>query len=340
MPWLRIGNPVRIGPILFFDYPSDDLPVTLGADDRDRLDRVKRAYLTWPEQEEVRSVVVAAVDAWSPLRPLRDDERALVRRAGYALAFSSLAFGYHNPVLPCSSDNFLLYHQMLDGTGGTAVRSGRKLMGFSDGVKMQFVCPPWTPTSLVPTRPQDDFVTPLGQLIDRDGTRELRRLWLALESFFYALTDNEMYKGLWRLVHLNIALESLLNFSDRHQFVSQIGKWTGPYSRGTETVTLFKGPGEYTLAQRWASDFYAVRNSLVHGDIDTQSDTLVFWRGVRPHAEIAVRVFRMCVRELLATYVQGPEAHGGQPMRIADIDFDDWVLDADDAGAAERRKPG
>ena len=35
----------------------------------------------------------------------------------------------------------------------------------------------------------------------------MRRLWLALESFLYALTDNEMSKGLWQLVHLNIAFD-------------------------------------------------------------------------------------------------------------------------------------
>ncbi|UGS36108.1 hypothetical protein DSM104329_02508 [Capillimicrobium parvum] len=340
MPWLRIGDPVQLGPVLFFDYPADDLPVTLSTVDRDRLDRVKRAYLTWPEQDEVRSIVVATIDSSFSLRPLTDDERTLVRRAGYALAFSSLAFGYHNPVLPCSSDNFLLYHQMLDGSGGIAVQSGRKLTGFGDGVKMKFVCPPWTPTSLVPTRPDNDFVTSLGLLISRDDAAELRRLWLALESFFYALTDNEMYKGLWRLVHLNIALEALLDFANRREFVARIGKWVDPYSRGAETVSLFNGPGQYTLAQQWASDFYNVRNALVHGHIDTPADTLLFWRGVRPHAEIAVRVFRMCVREILATYVRGPASYGGQPVRIGDIDFDDWILDNDDPDVVERRPGG
>lgn len=101
-----------------------------------------------------------------------------------------------------------------------AVQTGRQLMAFSEADLIRFVRAPWTPSDSVPTRPRKDFIAPLSELIERDDESALRRLWLALESFFYALTDNEMSKGLWQLVHLNIAFEALLNFGNREEFVS------------------------------------------------------------------------------------------------------------------------
>ena len=327
MPWVRLGDPVTIGAVVFFDYPGETIPIALTAADRTLLDRLKALYRTWPEQDEVPSIVVAAIDTSAPLRPITDEERALVNRAGYALAFACLAHGYHAPFAGCSADNFLLFHQNFDGSPGMAVQTGRKLMAFSDADLIRFVCAPWTPSELVPTRPDKDFITPLSELIERDDEATLRRLWLALESFFYALTNSEMSKGLWQLVHLNIAFEALLNFSNRNEFVKRVGRLCEPYCRLTERVTLFQDEGErdYSLVQIWASEFYEIRNALVHGKPDATLPR--FWRDLRSHSEIAVRVFRTCVRERLAEYVPGPEWLGGQPIRIVDIDFDGWVLD-------------
>ena len=337
MPWVLLGEPVTIGPVVFFDYPGETTPVTLSAADRAHLDRLKALYRTWPAQDEVPSIVIAAIDASAALRPLTEPERALVRRAGHALAFACLAHGYHAPFAGCSADNFLLFHQNFDGSPGIAVQTGRKLMGFSDAHLLRFVCAPWTPSELVPTRPNDDFVAPLVELIGRDDDANLRRLWLALESFFHALTDNEMSKGLWQLVHLNIAFEALLNFRDRKQFVSRVGRLCAPYCRRTERVALFadQGDRDYSLVQIWASDFYEIRNALVHGKPDAALP--LFWRDVRSHSEIAVRVFRMCVRERLAKYVPAPEVLGRQPIRIVDSDFDGWALD-ERADAVLRRR--
>ena len=67
MPWVRLGDPVTIGPVVFFDYPGETIPVSLSAADRDRLGRLKALYRTWPEQDEVPSIVVAAIDA-APMR--------------------------------------------------------------------------------------------------------------------------------------------------------------------------------------------------------------------------------------------------------------------------------
>lgn len=323
MPWIKLGDPVSIGPVTFFDYPAEDVPVALDTADRARLDELKALYRTWPAQDEISTMVVAAFDASAPLRPLADDERLLVRRTGHALAFACLAHGYHAPFAGCSSDNFLLYHQNFDGSSGMAVQTGRKLIGFSDAKLMRFVCPPWTPSELVPARPDKDFVKPLSAVITREDDPALRRLWLALESFFYALTDSEMSKGLWQLVHLTIAFEALLNFRSRREFVQRVGRLCAPYCERTERATLFDEPGDYTLVQMWASDYYEIRNALVHGKPD--ANLPLRWRGGPTHAEIAVRVFRMCVRERLAGYVPGPEALGGQPLRFLDIDFDEWV---------------
>lgn len=92
---------------------------------------------------------------------------------------------------------------------------------------------------------------------------------------------------------------------------------------------------DYSLVQIWASEFHKIRNALVHGKPDATLPR--FWRDLRSHSEIAVRVFRMCVRERLVEYVPGPVWRGGQPIQIVDIDFDGWVLDERAASVLRRR---
>jgi hypothetical protein len=183
MPWVPLGDPVTIGPVVFFDYPGEAIPVSLTSAARTRLDRLKALYRTWPEQDEVPSIVVATIDASAPLRPITDEERALVNRAGYALAFACLGHGYHAPFAGCSADNFLLFHQKFDGSSGIAVHTGRKMMAFTDANLLRSVCAPWMPAELVPTRRDQDFIATLSELIERDAKPALRRLWPALESF-------------------------------------------------------------------------------------------------------------------------------------------------------------
>jgi hypothetical protein len=92
----------------------------------------------------------------------------------------------------------------------------------------------------------------------------------------------------------------------------------------TETASLFREEASYNRAQLWASDFYGVRNDLVHGKPDAEAASPL--AGIRLHEEIALRVFRMCVRERLAEYVPGNPARGGEPDELSDLGFDDWVV--------------
>jgi len=338
MPWCRVGKPIQVGPVTFFDYPGDGSPHDLAEADRCSLDSLKSAYRTWPEQDEVTSLVVATFDTAHPLRTATDDERALVQRAVYALAFSCLAYGYHHPYLTCCADNFILYHQNFDpSTDAIAVESGRALQHFTDSTMVRFVRPTWLLDLGAPVQPAEEFLKPLSAVIEQDDPG-LRRLWLAIESYVYALTDHEMSRPIWRYVHLAIAFEALLNFSSRSEFVRKIGLLCRPYEyRARETVELFrsKGPQEYSIVQIWAAEFYDIRNDLVHGKPDFKVP--VYWRDVRRHLEIANHVFRMCVRERLAEHVPGPAARGGQPIRLADCDFEEGVLDDQDPAVVHRR---
>lgn len=336
MPWARIGDPVTLGSVTFFDYPGEDVEALLSPEDRSFLDRIKPAYVTWPDQQEVKTLVLAVIDTEHPLRELSRNERRVVDRAGHALAFACLAHGYHHPFLQCSSDNFLLYHQLFDGSPGMAVQFRTGLHAFSDASLLRFVCPPWAPSALTPIRPHEGFTAGLAPLLARSEEPAIRRLWLALESFFYAMTDSEMSKGTWRLMHLNVAFEALLNFGNSKQFVSRIGSLYAPYARQHEPATLFDDKtANYNLAELWAYDFYSVRNRIVHGD--ARADVALFWRDIRSHDEIAVRLFRICVLETLAKLV-GEEVLGGPALRIVDSGFDDWIVNDSDPHVVQRRK--
>jgi hypothetical protein len=328
MPWVRVGQPRRCGGVTFFDYPSDHAP-EFDARDRRRISNVIRPYHRFLASKPVESVVVASYDPIEPLRRLGDDERSVVRRAAHALAFSSVAYDYFRGYAVLSSDNFLLYHQMLEGDGSEiAVESGRKLIGGLKTAALNITAPPWVPESEVPAAADEDFLDPLGKVLELREPVGLR-LWLALESYYYAMTDAEMARPLWRLAHLAMAFEALLNFESKKQFVDRIGRLCRPFcAAGTTSKLRFGGDyveDKWLVPQLWAYDFYDLRNRLVHGkpgDVDTR------WKGGRWHVEIASRVLRSCVRERLRELVPNFDWESRVGARILLAGLDRWMLES------------
>lgn len=347
LPWVQLKSPVRVGPVTFFslvrDEPLDlapDIAVVSKADER-RLRNLARCYRRWPDQAHVPAITVAVRDADAPLRGLTDRERLHVRRATWALAFTTVSKSYFASYDALSSDNFVVYHQNITGNATTiAVHAGRNISGPHLTRSLKMVAPPYAPDCRRAIAADRRLLELLGPWVVQNRP-EHRRLWGALEQYLHAMTDSEMYDPRWRVVQLTAALQGLLRARDQVGVVRKLGPLCAPYCgedrRETRTLKLGRSEedGPWFLPQLWAYDVHDVRNPTAHGDALYEAP--LTWEGGLRHDAIASRVLRACVREKLLETMTFDNELGPFRTRVFEMDLDDWMRDGQSTRRRRRR---
>lgn len=313
MPWADLGVPMRIGPFQFVPWSKVSV-----------VDEGVREYLEGyfgrhidHFGKPVDSVTLVLHDShdftpssYSPHDQPRDAVDAFIFSTIGPPVVAAVAANDRNLAPPTADRYQLLQQNFRPGDEDVAVKVGGSTHG-GRIAKINFP-KPWDLGGAFAI-PDDDMAFALGQLMDARAPQGVRvRIFRALEWFRLAHTVGDGASEFSKVVMMATAFEILLQFPDRLKrwhFVTTIDSLL----RRPETLTTtLNAPGGSTqtvgLPAAWASDFYRLRNQIVHGDVVALED-LRFYQWIS-HLVVADVVFWQCVASEL--YRSG---HLGESVR-------------------------
>jgi len=298
MPWADLGTPLRIGPFQFVPWSSLSV-VDSGI--RDYLDTYFGRHVDHFGRV-VDSVAILLHDshdftpsAYRPYEQPRDAADALIFSTIAPQVVAAMRANDQSLAPPTANRYQLVKQNFWPGDEDVAVRVGDSVHA---GRIERITFPvPWGVGGSF-ALPDEDMAGALGELLTSTAPSDLRvRMFRALEWFRVAHTVGDGTSDFSKVAMMATAFEILLQFPrgrKRWFFVNKIESLLRRPETMTTTVNDPQGqPCTVGRPAEWASDFYRLRNRVVHGD-ELQSADLRF-DGWITHLIVADVVFWQCV---------------------------------------------
>ncbi len=284
MPWAEIRDPLKLGPITFWNYEAKVEELVPDGAIRDHLKKMLRCYVD-TSGSPVRGITMISHGA-TDFRVLTRDEQLAVQSACDALLFSVIypqeADCYRLKRwdwAPPSSDRFRFYLQTFTlGHDYVTVRAG--VISDIRMLKELRFHQPWEVGGSSTSAP-DELIAAFDAVFAPSFPEDdRRRIFRSLEWFRMAQSQSDQVHTLVKVVMMATAFETLLAVGgerEKAKFIRQavedrLGhakmltdtrmEWSPPF-RGQPRI---QQPVTLTKAAWWAQDFYSMRSDITHGD--------------------------------------------------------------------------
>ncbi len=309
LPWIQTKRSLCIGPIRFWPYCAEAEQRIKAQEIRDHLTRYFRSFVDH-QGRPVGSITVCSYSD-ADFRCLEDFEYRELRRAVDVMIFATIAPQVKTTVCannrsmgPPSADIYELVTQNFQpGSDHVAVHAGTvKSGGWRIG---EIIFPkPWATGGTLGT-PDEELAKGFDKCFSPEFSVDIReRLFRSLEWFRMAHIEGGQVSELSKVVMMATGFEILLQFprkGKRQHFMDYMKKKVTSDKFIKDTRITDKGDKlNLSLVEWWASDFYELRNRIVHGDQVPESDLI--YRDWITHLIVADLVFLECVKRELFEY--------------------------------------
>jgi hypothetical protein len=311
LPWLSTGDPIRIGPFVFWSFDKQGQARFNDPSIVSHLKKIFSSYVvgaSWPE-EGYRFVPVADVTVVSEENT---DLRKIPNLPHISMARDALTFACIDRAIDqgsfyrCTAETFEIAR--LDFSPGvlefqyhTGAIAPTQHLGWRLG-EVQFAAPIEADVSYE-AKLSSDLIPGLSFAVEGLDDPNCRRIVKSLEFFRLACFNSPDFTPEMRVILMATAFESLLNFEGRKGFRRMIGELCCECSEPKRKYKIeHHRPGskddeeELTEKQIWAEEFFKLRNAIVHGDETrvggTLSTTMSYFRN-------STVFFRHCTRKKL-----------------------------------------
>ena len=283
LPWFKINEITKIGPITFWPYYVNDTQKNIDPIIKKHLDKYFKYYI----DHKGNKVDTISICSYGKLdfHIFTDKEYLDLRKAVDALIFSTIApqikrvICTHNRSFGISnSDLFeLITCNFYPGDDLIAVVAGGIISGGWKIGEIEF-SQSWEANGKFAI-PETRLVEGFDKLFSMDSLKDLReRIFRSLEWFRIAHTNNSKVSKFAKIIMMTTTLEILLRFPennkkiyfadfiDTHIATDRFIKKKRKDKKGKVHI--------HTLAGFWSFDFYELRSSIVHGSAVVPTDLM------------------------------------------------------------------
>jgi len=309
LPWVEFKESVSIGPITFWPYYIEANKRVSDQEIKKHLDKYFKSYVDHKGKPVNKITVCSHGEA--DFRCLNSHENQDIRYAVDALIFATIApiikmavCANNRSWAPPSSNVFELITQYFEpGSDDITVKVGSLTSG---GWKIGEIAfpKPWTTIGVFASADKELIKGFDNCFSSRFSVDVRERLFRSLYWFWMAHIEGSHVSELSKIVMMTTAFEILLQFprwNKSNYFMDYIERHIASDEFLKEERDTHKGEKcTHSLAGWWASDFYKLRNQIVHGDY-IPPDNMIYNDWVT-HLIVADLVFWECVKRKLFKY--------------------------------------
>lgn len=192
-----------------------------------------------------------------------DDQIEDIKTISHIIAFCAIL----QPFSSFLSNEFQLYIQNFQiGSDGVAIFRTY----FSKLEMVKFIKPYYLNVPITKFE-KDELCEALGKALEFRNGKQIRGIFQALESFYYATAYDEILTAEHRLLSLVTSFEILLGFDGKLKFANKMEKMFGKHElppREIRTIKIKNIVKDISLTKTswWAYDLYNLRSNIIHGN--------------------------------------------------------------------------
>ena len=310
MPWLKLDNSVKLGDVVFWPYYKLKNEYLAESDMLESLDKYAAAFKLDDNNKPAQITCVSYTKRGKTL--LTNNETTRIHNAINALFAAAYINGIKCPdlynlgfYLP-ATDHFTIFPLPNDKgiAKGDIVIHYPRLHVIGKIESFSIKCPPYIYNDYCPR-----FFSPLVDALDiglRKSNKKMAKIWRSLEWFLYAQDAQPNFSEETRLATLCFAIDAALGETNgSRDFIKKVSnaitdqKLPKRYKRYFYSKKVKKSL-QCNILQKWASDFYDLRNHIVHAKADEKRSLV--WNGMNHkvlHSFIANYVWFECLWKAL-----------------------------------------
>ena len=281
LPWISFNKEYKIGPILFWPYYLMKNHKIIDKEVIIHLDKYFKQFVDY-EGKKVNTITICTFND-NYLKVLKTSEKEILNWAINSLIFSTLVSQIKGKILnrnyQLSVPNSDIFSKVILNFFPGDKRMPILFEGILNGgweIGELYFQRPWT-TSYSHGEPDEELVGIFKKFMYDLKNKDSKRLFQCLEWFNYAHRSNSNISPFSKLLMMTIVYEIFFNLHDsrskRNEFRKKLNDLFEDEEIKKEVRKERKNKKiELNLAGWWASDFYNLRNSIVHGDDINRKD--------------------------------------------------------------------